>query len=208
MLATGHGQSEVPHLSLLGDGSHVQCQDLNPLWWNGYSAVKPHHQSITCQFQNEIQLNLNDGKKKKKLLPTLTHKKIKLKNLPSLGMNAPDQLNKLFPAHLIYHILRTFKNTNIKKKENIWCFTWTEQHLLENHHIENKSLLTAIQKRKKNKSVWHIDMEFSNMKNKVNNTAKCLWRTFFCCFSFCGMFFLFFFFEYFFLWKISSASYS
>lgn len=164
VLATGHGQSEDPQFSLLGDGSHVQYHDLNPLWWNGCSVVRPHHQSITCQFQKELnELNLNKKKKKKDYCQLFTHKKIELKNSPSLGMNAPDQLNSFHrTSYTTYSEL--LKTQNIKKEnleENIRRFTWTEQHLHEkNHHIENKSLLTAIKrKRGKKKKIsvahWH-----------------------------------------------------
>lgn len=53
----------------------------------------------------------------------------------------------------------------------------------KNHHVENKSLLTALKK----KSAWHIDMEFLNMKNKVNVIQLHLsGRLFFVSFS--GMF--------------------
>lgn len=57
----------------------------------------------------------------------------------------------------------------------------------KNHHVENKSLLTAIKKR----SAWHIDMEFLNMEKKKVNVIQLhlSGRLFFCVFLECFPFF-------------------
>lgn len=97
VLATGRGQSEVLT-------SHCQVMDhmFNDTTWTLFGETATVlwdliTKSITCQFQMSL-MNLICATITKQLLPTLIHKKIKLKNLPSLGMNAPDQHN--FSSHL------------------------------------------------------------------------------------------------------------
>lgn len=114
---------------------------------------------------------------------------IKLKNVPSLGKNAPDQFNKLFPIWT--HTPRTLnlkKNPQKKQgKHPVFHLNWTCMKFT----IENKLINSRTKKRK---SVWHNDMEFQTWKNKVHLKQLHARKTF--CFSFCGMFpFLMFLFQ-------------
>lgn len=84
---------------------------------NGYSVARPHHPSITCHELNELT--------NKDYCQLFTHKK-KKKNLKTrLRWARALQVNKL--SHLTSYttyseLLKTHKN-NIKKEENILCFT-------------------------------------------------------------------------------------
>lgn len=98
-------------------------------------------------------------------------------------MNAPDQLNSF---HLTsYTTYSELLKTQHKKKRRKTSGVSPELNstCMKNYQIENKSLLTAIKKKEKKKSVWHINMEFSDMKNKVNFIQTThLRKTFFCFF--------------------------
>lgn len=90
------------------------------------------NQSVTCQVSEWAEHNRN-----KRLLQTcytLKKKQKKRKNSPSLGTNAPGQLNSHHLASYSTNKLqkKKKKKKNIEKKEgkdNIFCFTWSEQHL-------------------------------------------------------------------------------
>lgn len=111
-----------PHFSLLGDDHTFNVMtwtlfgEMATVLWDLITSPLPV--SFRMSF-NLIWIN-----KKKDYCQLLTHKKIKLKNSPSLGMNAPDQLNKLFPSHLIHHILWTFKNKK-RGKHPVFHLNWT-----------------------------------------------------------------------------------
>lgn len=109
--------SPLPHLPLLGDGSHVQCHDSkNPLWWNGYSVVRPDHQPVHYLSVSEWA----EHNRNKRLLQTCyTLKKQKRKNSPSLGTNAPGQLNSHHLASYSTNKLKKKKKKNIEKKKKV-----------------------------------------------------------------------------------------